>query len=189
MTTTTADQRDEVADAIAALETVARIVANSRNRFSEGEQVLMCGAIGRAVDLLAAKPPTCEQHGTALDDQGYCDSCTESAADELVAAVMTFRAEKAARQPHRTPDCPVCYGSGYDCKDCDGTMTSNARAAIRCRCAPTGRHARSMATQSTPRDIGTVPGAVRAPATPKSTNCANISSRRGWHPVAAVRAP
>jgi hypothetical protein len=125
MTTTTADQRDEVADAIAALETVARIVANSRNRFSEGEQVLMCGAIGRAVDLLAAKPPTCEQHGTALDDQGYCDTCTEAAADELVEAVMTFRAERAARQPHRTPDCPVCYGSGYDCKDCDGTGLAN----------------------------------------------------------------
>jgi hypothetical protein len=68
---------------------------------------------------------TCEQHGTALDDQGYCDTCTEAAADELVEAVMTFRAERAARQPHRTPDCPVCYGSGYDCKDCDGTGLAN----------------------------------------------------------------
>jgi hypothetical protein len=37
----------------------------------------------------------CEEHGTKLDAAGYCDVCTEAAADELVEWILDYRARRA----------------------------------------------------------------------------------------------
>jgi hypothetical protein len=41
----------------------------------------------------------CEEHGTKLDAAGYCDLCTEAAAEELYEAIMAARARRASVEP------------------------------------------------------------------------------------------